>query len=39
MQIPETMFAWRKHKGNPNPVRALDTVARDLKANDSNVRD
>ncbi|KAL0780333.1 hypothetical protein CaCOL14_001668 [Colletotrichum acutatum] len=20
MQIPETMFAWRKHKGNPNPV-------------------
>ncbi|KAG7061977.1 4-coumarate-CoA ligase [Colletotrichum scovillei] len=20
MQIPATMFAWRKHKGNPNPV-------------------
>ncbi len=21
---PETMFAWRKHKGNPEPVRARD---------------
>jgi propanol-preferring alcohol dehydrogenase len=21
---PETMFAWRKHKGNPKPVCTLD---------------
>jgi len=24
---PENMFAWRKHKGNPEPVSALQSQA------------
>lgn len=25
LKIPEKMFAWRKHRGHPEPVRGLNT--------------